>query len=145
MNAASTRPQATLKSKRYKVVPTQVTPLDVVFSEPLHAVGNLSTSEVYFARLDQIEPAATRTVYSKLDRGALPKPIFAPKPVRLGKADTVALQESLIADYNAGRRPGMVGLKGAMPGYFPKLDEHFQNRKAIFGERLLSNHANAVV
>ena len=118
---------------------------DVVFSDPLHAIGNQGTNEVYFARLDQIEPAATRTVYSKLDRGALPKPIFAPKPVRLGKADTVALQESLIADYNAGRRPGMVGLKGAMPGYFPKLDEHFQNRKAIFGERLLSNHANAVV
>ena len=95
MNAASTRPQCTLKQKRYKVVPTNVSAADVVFSDPLHAIGNQGTNEVYFARLDQVEPAATRTVYGKLDQGALKQPMLAPKPVHLGKADTVALQQRL--------------------------------------------------
>jgi hypothetical protein len=138
LNAASTRPQCTLKQKRYKVVPTNVSAADVVFSDPLHAIGNQGTNEVYFARLDQVEPAATRTVYGKLDQGALKQPMLAPKPVHLGKADTVALQQRLIEDYNRGKRPGMVGLKGANPGYHPTLAEHHQNKEAIFGERLLS-------
>ena len=142
MTAASTRPQCTLRSGKYKAVPIKLDRADVHFSDPLHAVGNLQTKEVYFAVLSTIEPPTTRTVYGKLDKSALPVPLLAAKPAHLGKADTMALQDWLLVQHNNGERPGMIGLKGTNPGYHPMLHEHHQNKEAIFGERLLSNHAN---
>ncbi len=127
MTAASTRPQCTLRSGKYKAVPIKLDRADVHFSDPLHAVGNLQTKEVYFAVLSTIEPPTTRTVYGKLDKSALPVPL---------------LQDWLLVQHNNGERPGMIGLKGTNPGYHPMLHEHHQNKEAIFGERLLSNHAN---
>tara|TARA_B100000795_G_scaffold220091_1_gene174507 strand:- start:1358 stop:1753 length:396 start_codon:yes stop_codon:yes gene_type:complete len=127
LTAASTRPQCTLRSGKYKAVPIKLDRADVHFSDPLHAVGNLQTKEVYFAVLSTIEPPTTRTVYGKLDKSALPVPL---------------LQDWLLVQHNNGERPGMIGLKGTNPGYHPMLHEHHQNKEAIFGERLLSNHAN---
>ena len=133
-----------MKNKRYEAVPDKVDYHEVDWSEPVWCMGNLKNDEGYFTDWMKVEPIETRKLYADLDTADLAQPILAAKPTYKGNGSQVELKRWLVAEYNAGRAPGLLGVKGKFGSLcYPSQEQHFDNKPGMIGARRYPNPAPA--